>query len=224
MARIVLPPVPHTLVCHSIIPYPTKRGRRGGDATDDFFQKVVYAVKDIKNVQDPKTGNWYDPYDAVASWMAKHPRKVAGVLVPCPRHTVGGTQGTPAARVANALVQANLATHVAHALHRSVEVTKSSAHTKQEERTTVEEHVASIAVDRRSLANAKTIMIVDDVLTSGTQLMGVMQVIERSGYAGRIFALTVGHTVTDPSDDRDWHVEHTISWATGATHARRVRP
>ncbi len=97
-------------------------------------------------------------------------------LVPVPRSGLLSKGDIwPGREIAIALQHQGLG-HVVEALVRSSPLPKSS-HQKTAARSSVEDHVASLEVQGLLLAPFKHIVLVDDVVTRGTQLMGAAKVI-----------------------------------------------
>lgn len=59
----------------------------------------------------------------------------------------------------------------------------------------VEDYANSLAVDLSGIAWFRTITLVDDVLSSGSNAMGVSVALRRAGFQGRVQVLTATHTV-----------------------------
>lgn len=106
-------------------------------------------------------------------------------------------------------------------LERRTPVARSS---DSKQRIPVEEHVSSLSARApANLRNARLVLI-DDVLTRGTQAMAAMLTLRRAGYQGVIQGYFVFQTIAPDAtqEQRGLALQHRITWQHGQRLARRV--
>ncbi|HZI06405.1 MAG TPA: phosphoribosyltransferase, partial [Archangium sp.] len=123
----------------------------------------------------------------------------------------------PAYKLALALFQARLGAKVAPVLRR-VKAVKKSNQSKADERTTVDEHIDSLKATVASLADVPRVLLIDDVLTRGSQMIGAMQVLRHAGYEGEIVGFTSAYTIF-PENPRHLNVRAKVLWREGSRYA-----
>ncbi len=210
-----------SLPCFSSHPYIKKDQAR--DQNDKFFQTLTYAVKDGDNIT--VGGKSTDPYLWVVKEYARKCEYLEPdsdlVLVPVPRSSITPQdykrEHWPAYKLALALFQARLGAKVSPVLRR-VKSVKTSNQSKPDERTTVEEHTQSLKVTVTSLAEVSRVLLVDDVLTRGTQMMGALRALRRAGYKGEVVGFTAGYTIF-PDAPRQLNVRSKVMWREGLRYA-----
>lgn len=211
------------LRCYSLAPYPSKKVAKPGDEMDAAYQRLTYAVKDDKQFRDHR-GVWGNPYVAVAEHVDRKQPSLAPIqtFIPIPGHRVTNVTTLCASHnIANALRAKGFGARVLNALLRGVEVKHSTRAKEQKDRPTVQEHRDSLTVDP-SVRDLIAITLVDDTLTSGTQLIGAYLALKAAGFNGAIEAFTVAHTLGGPTSERKEHHVGTIDWYSGHSYATRV--
>ncbi len=145
------------------------------------------------------------------------------ILVPVPRSALTPNPPDPDSwsglRLANAINKAAGMSGVVVALRRVTELRRASE-CKPGNRPTVQEHLDSLGVDVSGLRNSSGVILIDDILTRGTQLMGAMRKLRLGGFTGKIDALTAAHTVRWGIGRED-NQRSTIIWFQGDTYPER---
>lgn len=139
------------------------------------------------------------------------------VLVPIPR---SGSSRVPFGRNASTWPASDLADEIAQhqSRHQNVQLIKRRMPVQRSSdgpRVSVREHVMSIAVHaRRELLDARLVLI-DDLLTKGTQAMACVVALRAAGYTGTIEAYFVHQTIAPkPSPlQRQSFLVHRIRWS-----------
>ena len=127
----------------------------------------------------------------------------------------------PCAALAKALAATLSNVRVAELLSRVQPVTRAS---DTPGRVTIAQHLESLAVEMPAeLAQAK-LVLVDDIVTKGTQLAACVRALRQAGHKGPIEAFCVSQTVApNPTGEQQLpFLRHHISWREGDDHARRV--
>ncbi|MDG6933998.1 MAG: phosphoribosyltransferase [Nitrososphaerota archaeon] len=125
------------------------------------------------------------------------------VLVPVPRSslTKAGGLWVPE-RIAEAILLRHLTRYIEKCLIRKVPVRKS-AWSAPSERPLPSEHYESLAVQTR-LHDVKEIVLVDDVVTRGSQLLGAANKLLDAFPDARIRAFAVMRTISNPHEFEGW--------------------
>lgn len=205
----------HSIVVVSVLPYVQKRYIREGNDFDSAVYRLTWALKDGRQVLDSqKTPR--EPCDVVVKFVEACDALAADrVLVPVPRKSITPEDPDPAKwpglRLSAALHGAGYGKGVRVALRRHAVVAGSTGKTSQADRVTVQQHIDSLACDLKVLARADKVTLVDDVLTSGTQLMGAMRALQLAGFAGSVMAVTAFHALSNPLT-RERNERSTVHW------------
>lgn len=179
-------------------PYPTSSGQIHGDAKDTRIAWMTLSLKRGESWTDTEGVNHARP----ALFVAEHAQlPVEGdfALIPVPT-SKAAPQVRPGADIAHAL----RAERVLEILTRTHDVS-SSSRSSSASRTTFEEHVASLTLDVPGDQLPDRVVLVDDVLTSGTQLAACVHVLRKAGFRGEVYGFTAAYSVNDPSEPRTWH-------------------
>ena len=188
----------HVVPCFSVYPYVADKNIK--DNVDRTFQRFIYALKDCKEFT--LKGEPVDPFKLLATKRSHECAELTldAVLVPVPRSTVTPAivdgPGWPGQHLARALTIYGSAKgkEVRIALRRRTAVSKASAAKSRSGRPTVQQHIDSLVADVRVLRGARHVILVDDVLTQGTQMMGAARVLQMAGFTGTISGFAAGHT------------------------------
>ena len=106
-------------------------------------------------------------------------------------------------------------------LHRHKPVSRAS---DTEGRIPIETHLDSLTVTLHPSLKGAPLILIDDLITRGTQLMACYLALRRAGHEGSVEAFCVSQTVArDPTDEQlEPYLEHLISWRDGWSHANRT--
>lgn len=127
------------------------------------------------------------------------------VLIPVPRSSTS-TNPWPQRAIAQQLVALGLGSRVETVLSRSTALPKAS-HAKREDRarSTILEHVNSLTSTQGTLQPGEHVVLIDDLMTQGTQLMGCCKKLLDGGHTGSIWGFTPMYTcytcITDLKTD-----------------------
>ncbi len=186
----------YTLPCFSGYPHVTKD--QAQNLKDKFFQRLTYALKD--NAKVLFNGELVDPFWLIADRLGRRCPELTNeaVLVPVPRSSVTPADVEsvhwPARKIAHALTRAGLCDRMVISLRRAIPVPKASQAKSSSDRPTVMKHMETLAVDLSRVKDARRIILVDDVTTRGTQMMGAMRAFQLAGFTGEIRGFAAGHT------------------------------
>lgn len=193
---------------------------------DKHLQAVLQAVKRRENVtwrgRTATGGQWFsDTYQPGPRERRFFNR--TRTLVPMPRSSITllppGPEW-PNYEIAQQLVGRGLARDARLLVRRHTAVrSSSSARAASENPPTVEEHIASLAVDGSLLAGVQAITIIDDIVSSGGNTMGACQALRRAGFYGDVSVFAVGYTCYG-AGTRGPHYGR-IVWADGRDKAFR---
>ncbi len=137
------------------------------------------------------------------------------VLVPVPRSTTS-TNPWPQRALAEELVALGHGTRVEPAVIRALELPKAAwARKENRARSTVVEHINSLALTQ-GLQPAEHVVLVDDLMTQGTQLIGCCKKLREGGHTGPIWGFTPMYTcytcITDLKTDKMAVKQGEFSW------------
>lgn len=193
----------HALPAFSVFPYYTKTNART-DA-EKRLQGVLYALKNGDQISGPKgsqsASEWFA--EVVAGERGKVPDGFLGprvCLVPVPSSTVTSVPPSgscwPMLDLSEHLVQAGLAGAACAAATRHTAVERAHLlRGTDRPLPSVMDYANSLAVDLSVAVKFPNITLIDDVLSSGSNAMGVAVALNRAGFRGRIRILTATHTV-----------------------------
>ena len=202
-----------TMDCLSWMSYPPQRVDLEGARE---LRSMVYAVKDGTLLQGMEAAG------VVVRQMAPLPPAwTPYAWVPCPRSSVTDEPVTasarwPALRVCAALAQ-RFGGHVFPLLRRVVAVPRSSKAASIAGRVTLRAHVESMRAMPPIGGLPAPVILVDDVVTTGTMFVAARAVLEASGVRVR-GCLAVART--EAAAEVRW-VQQVIELAEGADHATR---
>ncbi|MBI3184660.1 MAG: hypothetical protein HYZ28_21195 [Myxococcales bacterium] len=192
-----------TLDAFSMFPYFTKANAKS--EKQKRLQGLLYALKDGRQVTDG-TGKHQDATewfaDLVRDAMGKHvPSEFLGkdvFVVPMPSSAVTPTPPSrgawPMFDVAMRWAEAKVVAGAGPVLVRNSAVQKSHA-VSADKRASVETHATSLSVDLKMVPKGCAITILDDVVSSGTNVMGAMVALRRGGFTPEVRVMTATHTV-----------------------------
>lgn len=222
----------HTLTVESLWPTPPARWRdASGDSYDERRYWLIWSLKRGESWRPRAGASSVDPAAFIAARVNGQLPSLAAdrCLVPVPRSGAATSwppaSAWPGRAVAEALRAKGYGARVVFALWRQHALRSSSTQADASQRATVEQHVASLAVDAGALAGVERVTLVDDTVTEGTQLMGALLALRRAGYAGEVVGFTAGYVLLDPEDPRAENVRSGVSWYEGHDRAsRQIRP
>jgi hypothetical protein len=215
----------HELRAYSAYPY-SKDARDVYRRARDFF----YAFKNGRSYR-PRDLSFDDVLVAIARAVERCPAFAEpAVLVPVPRS--GSSRESferdackhPCLALARLLAERTPHLAVQELLARATAVPRAS---DTPERVSVDQHCQSLR--SRPLAVAQPgpatdrLVLVDDIVTKGTQLMACYLALRRAGHLGPIEAVCVSQTVApDPGEEQlRPYLEHRIRWREGHALASR---
>lgn len=148
------------------------------------------------------------------------------IIVPVPRSGNSrksferGAPSWPCIHLAEALVSRDVR-RVFSLLERQTPVERSSDGSK---RISVDEHLLSMKAVLRPDFLSSRLVLVDDLLTRGTQMIAALLTLRRAGYSGPIAAYCVHQTIAPAplTEQRSPYLKHTISWHDGQFLASRA--
>jgi predicted amidophosphoribosyltransferase len=138
-----------------------------------------------------------DPYDFVAALALQvlPPTLLQNrMLVPVPSSTVASHEAGghwAGFKVAQALVRVGTSMSAKPLIWRTVDI-RSAASCASRDRPTVEEQIASMQC--RIDPDARSIVLVDDVITGGTIMTACVAMLREAGFQGEISGIAVGYT------------------------------
>lgn len=192
-----------TLDAFSMFPYFTKANAKSDE--QKRLQGLLYALKDGRQITDGKgkhqdATQWFA--DLVRGAIGKHvPAEFLAkdvFVVPMPSSAVTPTPPSrgvwPMFDVAMRWAEAKVVAGAGPVLVRNTAVQKSHA-VSSDKRASVEGHAASLSVDLKMVPKNCAITILDDVVSSGTNVMGATVALRRAGFDGEVRVLTATHTV-----------------------------
>lgn len=209
-----------TLACDSYAAYVPKSDRDG--KADETLSHITIAAKYGRR-HKCNDGVWVkDIFDWIARSVHSGLPALAPdrVLVPVPRSKILEPGDHWAGRrIAQGLRHRGKGLRVEPLLVRT---TAQSSSSQSSQRNTIQGHLESMSVSRAADPSAP-ITLVDDVVTSGTQMAAALLALETAGLGGEdIRGFTVGHTLS-PGGDRDqFNHTSTISWFAGDLKSTRL--
>ena len=165
------------------------------------LQNILYAIKDgVELVRDglkvSATRAISDIILAEIRDQAKDYFNPEVALVPLPRSTTLGllpASQWPCLEIAQYLAAGGCGTAISAVLRKTAVGT--SHRLPADQRPSVETIAASVEVDFDSLKNFDSVTLLDDVVTTGTNAVGVAVALERGGYRGHVRLFSAAHTV-----------------------------
>lgn len=194
-----------------MFPYFTKSNAKSDE--QKRLQGLLYALKNGTQVTDGR-GKHQD----ATKWFADLVRDEVGSHVPVefldkevfvvPMPTSAVTAAPPSRGawpmfdVAMRWDEAKVVAGAGPVLLRKSAVQKSHA-VSSDKRASVETHATSVSVDLKMVPRGCAITILDDVVSSGTNVMGATVALRRGGFTGEVRVMTATHTVSADYAGRD---------------------
>ena len=189
----------------------------GETTREKVLRQRVFAIKNHSAMVIGKKVMWPEDWLA-ADVAARAPRLFEGdpVLVPVPssRVTPADTQWDgewPSHRLVAALLEHGVGSQAAHVIRRTTPMRSAKmSRRNQEPRPTIAEHLETLEI-RGELPDGPRIVLVDDVLTRGTQFAACVELLRGAGYRGRVRGFAAAYWTRDTDDiERDY--EGSVSW------------
>lgn len=125
-------------------------------------------------------------------------------LIPIPRSSPIRPDGLwVPERIAKAMVRRGIGNSVIACLNRAISVNKSSISTPAN-RPKAPDHYHSFSV-KRIVSEPKDIVLIDDVITRGSTMIGAANRIANAFPEAKIKAFAAVRTITNPNDFTDWY-------------------
>lgn len=212
----------HTLEVIGCSPYPTSRAYRDGAGERHEDDRLHWLTLSLKRGQKWKgmAGDLEDPAAVIASRANVPPAGLAAAFVPVPRSSKTQEPIQASTWPALAIVEA-LPVRCAIALHR-VQAVNESSRGSSFDRTTIAAHQASLGLVVPVGELPATVVLVDDVITSGTQLAACVEVLRANGFAGHIRGFTASYAIGSADEARRWNAPLRVEWSDGDSWARRA--
>ena len=161
------------------------------------FRGVSSACDEVQDLIEALKAGDAQATETIAHTMAAHPvlRGFKGVVVPAPRSTPGHTM----AHLAEALVRHGVGDRVVRAVARIAPVESSRLRRHQGLPGVSEvDHVRSMGTDEGLPADA-SVLVVDDVFTTGSTLRAAAWTLQRAGHLGEIIGAAAAMVTSDMS-------------------------
>jgi hypothetical protein len=212
----------HELVAYSVYPYLKDPQEYVYVRAREFF----YAFKNGRSYR-PTDLSFEGVVEAIARASRRCPAfSQPAVLVPVPRS--GSSRASfdrdackhPCLALAQRLAEIGKDLAVHELIDRSTPVPRAS---DTPDRVSVDQHRQSLTITwRPELAGARLVLI-DDIVTKGTQLMASMMALRQAGYQGVIEAFCVSQTVAPGPHENQLlpYLAHRIRWREGNALASR---
>lgn len=214
---------PHRLTVGAVLPYVKKQPNESRRRERE--RKLLYALKNGRDF-DGKKGRIAAGL-VLANYAQPPANSVLGpdvVLVPVPRSTVPNVWPPPPAdwggrQLAEALQAAGLAERVHFGLQRVRSVERASAGAPAD-RPSVAEHMTSLEADVTSLEPGSSVVVVDDLVTRGTQLMAAARTLENALGGLRVAGFAASYFSFGDHDGSGENIVCTVTWHEGNEFAR----
>ena len=214
----------HTLRVYSYCPYaPKEPGNR--------HKHAVAFLRAFKNGRGYRFTAWDRDFAQVVQIIVDRARECPAfgapcIVVPVPRSGSSRKSFDPRASdlpclpLARALADAIPGVQVAELLTRIREVPRAS---DTDGRVSVQTHLESLAVDLPRSLVGKRLVLLDDLLTKGTQLMACCLALQNAGHHGEIEAFCVAQTVAPSAtpEQLEPYLIHHVRWRKGQKLASR---
>lgn len=205
--------------------YPDARSYPGRVAVE--LRQFIYAIKGCK-----PAGIIGKTPVAPHAWIAQQATRRSGtpsvfagspIFVPVPSSDVTpprGERGAWAARgLVTALRKAGLGAGSAVLVQRTAAIESAKmARSRGQPRPTIAQHLATMAVTGE--LPAAPVVLVDDVLTRGTQLAACVELLRRAGYREKITGFCAGYWTSDTADPEQGY-DGVVQWE-GEGYANRT--
>lgn len=214
---------PHRLTVGAVLPYVKKQAN---ESRRTWKQRdLLYALKNGRDFESKKGPA--APGLVLANYVQPPANSVLGpdvVLVPVPRSTVPEVWPPPPAdwggrQLAEALHAAGLADRVHFGLKRVRSVDRASAGAPGD-RPSVAEHMTSLEADVTSLEPGSSVVVVDDLVTRGTQLIAAARTIENALGGLHVAGFAASYFSFGDHDGTGENIVCTVTWHEGNEFAR----
>lgn len=218
----------HEIVGYSVWPYTNTHSHEPVHVLERS-RRYIYA---FKNGRAYRSGTRQIEFEAIVADLVVRARdcpafESQSLLVPIPRS--GRSERSFDARaeeypcrvLAEALARALPGGHrVAEVFTRRRPLPPSSSAGR---RHTLDEHARSLALDRRAL-DARSIVLIDDLVTKGTQSMACAVMLREAGFTGTIAGFYVGQAVHWKQSilQQQPYLVHAIAYTEGDDYPRRT--
>ncbi len=173
------------------------------------YAKTTYAILDYKNMREPAFSKATQELIPVIVEMVNESKFGNAILVPVPTSQVGHIPATSESiriitskNLHDAGLTAEKAVYSGRGLLQRIKDVPKAHLQKSDERATVDVHVESMKCGRDILPDDCLYVLMDDIVTSGTQLRACKQVLMGCGISyENIVAVTVGETFYPPVNE-----------------------
>jgi phosphoribosylpyrophosphate synthetase len=204
-----------TVPVYALWPYVSNRNATTEER--QRLQRVVLAVKDGRRLRVGTRS--VDGADRVVELIKKAPEVPAifdgsPTLIPMPSSEVTLRPPSPATwpvyNLATALARGGLGRTAYPTIRRVIAVEKSSRARSLQDRTTIQRHIETLR--RVGDLPDGPVVLVDDIVTTGTLIAAMTTMLRRAGYEGEVRAFATARTPKGSSDFQR-NYEGTVSWS-----------